>query len=104
VPESGSRETDELLGGEGGQWRVETQSSHYIFDLDAGTVTRHPGLTAPTTINDTARPLRAIELCRVGEPGAWTMRSDGGYTDPVDFYWQVSTAIRSIQHLDRQAE
>jgi len=104
MTENGASETDELRGVEGGQWRVETQSSHYIFDLDAGTVTRHPGLGAPSTINDTARPLRAIERCRVGETGAWTMRSDGGYTDPVDFYWQVSTEIRSINCINGQSE
>jgi len=89
----------ELTGMELGHWRVETQRSHYAFDLDAQTVTRHPGGTASATINDTTRPLRLIERCRVGELGAWTMHPAGGHADPIDFYWQVSTEIRSIERI-----
>jgi hypothetical protein len=95
-----SGEIDQLTGHEGGKWRVHTDSgSHYDFDLDAMTVTRFRGPTAGPTVNDGTRPIRAIEQCRVGEAGRWTMRSGGGYLDP-DFYWQVTSIIRRIERLD----
>lgn len=99
----GSATVTELTGQESGRWKVQTQSSSYVFDFDAGTVTRHPGRGAAPTINDLTRPLRAIEQCRVGAGGAWTMRPDGGYSDPVDFYWAVSTEIRSIERIVDEA-
>lgn len=94
----------ELTGRETGRWKVFTQSSQYLFDFDSGTVTRYPGQAASESINDTTRPLRAIERCKVGERGAWTMHPEGGYADPVDFYWQVSTEIRSIEKTRNREE
>jgi hypothetical protein len=93
----------ELTGRESGRWEVQTQSSHYVFDFDAGTVTRHPGRGASPTINDRTRPLRTIERCRVGKRGAWYMEPNGGYTDPTDYYWAVCTEIRSIERLPDEA-
>jgi hypothetical protein len=95
---------DELTGDERGTWVVQTQSSRYIFDFGRPSVTRQPGPDAPATINDTTRRLRHIDSCRVGQSGAWTMKAVGGYADPVDFYWAVSTEIRSIERIDDQGD
>jgi hypothetical protein len=95
-------EVDELTGREGGRWRVHTRASTYEFDLGAMTVTRMPGPTARVTINDCSRPIREIVNCRVGEGGYWTMLAEGGYMDPVDFYWQATSTIRRIVRLDEK--
>lgn len=92
-------EVDELTGREGGRWRVYTHASHYDFDLEAMTVTRMPGPTAGMTIKDCTRPIRKIVNCQVGKGGYWTMLSEGGYMDPVDFYWQATSVIRRIERL-----
>lgn len=47
---------DELTENDRGRYRVHTHTSYYDFDLDLGTVTRHPGPTAPPTINDGMKP------------------------------------------------
>lgn len=86
----------ELTGREGGVWRVVTQGSAHILDLDAGTVTRIPGPGRPSSINDTARPLRTLDACRVGDVGRWTMRS---YDVLIDFYWHVTSQIRRIERV-----
>lgn len=88
-----------LTGMDGGVWLITTETSTYVLDLDAGTVTRHPGPCASTTINDTKRRLRTLDRCRVGESGYWTMRGGGGYLSSVDFYWQTTSVIRSIAPL-----
>ena len=88
----------QLKGTEGGQWQVRTRRSEYLFDLDNQTVTRVPGALAGETINDGCRALRAIETCEVGKSGYWTMFA-GGYTDPIDYYWQISSEIMSIERM-----
>lgn len=90
---------DELTESNRGRYRVHTHTSYYDFDLDLGTVTRHPGPTAPPTINDGTRNLRTITECKVGQYGRWTMRSDGGYQDPIDYYWQQTSVIHRIERL-----
>lgn len=52
-----------------GVWRVWTQGSSHILDLEKQTVTRVSGEGRPTSINDATRPLRTLEACRVGAPG-----------------------------------
>ena len=84
-----------LKVGDAGRWRVVTQSSAYIFDFDEGTVERLPGPDATPSINDRPRPIRNIRECRVGKGGWWTMDNDG-YNDPNEYYWQMTTPIRSI--------
>lgn len=74
---------DELTGMDRGVWLVTTESSSYVLDLDVGTVTRHPGPRASTTINATTRRLRTLDRCRVRESGHWTMRGGGGYLSLV---------------------
>ncbi|MEB0003691.1 hypothetical protein QN357_12205 [Cryobacterium sp. RTC2.1] len=46
------QEVTSLAGDEGGVWRVVTQGSSHILDLDAKTVTRIPGSGRPATFND----------------------------------------------------
>ena len=85
-----------------GQVRETTKptAAPYDFDLEAMTVTRMPSSTAGVTINDRTRPIRKIVSCQVGEGGYWTMLSEGGYVDPIDFYWQATSAIRRIERLE----
>lgn len=96
-------EVNELDGTEGGIWRVWTQGSSYVFDLNAMTVTRHPGPSSGRTVNDTTRQIRTIDHCKVGEGGYWTM-SAGGLLDQIEAYWQASTVIRSIERMDTVAD
>src|SRR5690606_16128780 len=84
-----------LNGDEGGLWKVTTQSSHYIFDLDQGTVIRVPGSESSSSVNDVSRPLRSIGSCEVGVRGYWTM--EPGEEQDLEYYWQYSTEIRSIE-------
>ena len=97
-------EIPELIGHEGGIWRVWTQRSCYVFDLDNQTITRHPGPHSQPGINDTTRPIRAIGVCRVGEEGFWTLKAEGGLLDPIDWYWQISTVIRKIERINSDCE
>ncbi|MDY7542134.1 MULTISPECIES: hypothetical protein [unclassified Cryobacterium] len=92
------QEVTALVGDEGGVWRVVTQGSSHILDLDAKTVTRIPGPGRPATFNDVTRPLRTLEECRVGESGRWTMMSDDEMTD---FYWHVTSQIRRIERVEQ---
>ncbi|GAB3123326.1 hypothetical protein [Glaciibacter psychrotolerans] len=90
------REVNALTGTEGGIWRIVTQGSTHVMDLDSGTVTRHPGPGRPSTVNDRPRPLRTIDACRVGARGHWTMLSDDML---IDYYWQDTSVIRRIELL-----
>jgi hypothetical protein len=79
-----------------GIWNVKTRDSMHVFDLDKGTVERIPGPYAHTTINDRPRPVRSVDTLVVGEPGRWTMFTDG-WSDTVDYFWHVSSVIHSIE-------
>ncbi|MEX1078022.1 MAG: hypothetical protein WED09_02810 [Homoserinimonas sp.] len=96
-------EVDRLTGTEGGRWRIWTQGSTHVMDLDAMTVTRHPGPTSGPTINDTARQIHTIHQCQVGEGGYWTM-SAGGVLSEIEAYWQTTTPISKIERIDGDAE
>jgi hypothetical protein len=91
-----NNETSELSLKETGRWVIRTRDSIHLFDLDARTVTRIPGLSANPTVNDLTRPLRFIEACKVGHSGRWTMHpgpDDTGF----DFFWARTSIIRSIR-------
>lgn len=90
----------ELTGDEGGVWRVTTVGSSHILNLDRGTVTRIPGRGLAASINDVERPIRSIEVCRVGALGHWTMTADRFLTD---FYWQRTSSIQRIERLTGMA-
>ena len=92
------KNVDELTGNGGGQWQVFTQRSSYRFDLDAGTVTRIPGPHSSRSINDCQRRILEIKACRVGFSGYWTMHPDG-VEDTTEYFWQMTTEIRRIEHL-----
>lgn len=89
-------DTNALYGDEGGCWIVTTNSSMYRFDLDMMVVTRIPGEFASRSVNDVTRPLLQILSCAVGEPGHWQMRPVGSEAALLDYFWQRSTVIRSI--------
>ncbi|MFE4950193.1 hypothetical protein ACFQ9V_08780 [Leifsonia sp. NPDC056665] len=81
-----------------GRYVVTTRSgSKYTFDLAAGTVTRELGDRSRPTINDGTRPIRQVITCAVGYPGYWTMEPDD---DGLDYYWQLTSPIVTIQRLD----
>ena len=89
----------QLRGGEGGGWKVSTVRSHYIFDLDQMTVTRHRGANASATINDQTRRIDTIVACEVGRGGFWTMKPEGDMAIILEDYWQASTGIRTIERI-----
>jgi hypothetical protein len=85
----------QLTGTESGVWLVHTQSGTiHIFDLDARTVERRPGVNGYRLHGDEPRALRSIERCRLNESGYWTFQSHDFLTD---FYWQVCTKIVRIE-------
>lgn len=96
-------EIGEITEGDTGRYRVHTHSSYYDFDLDLRTVTRFRGPTAPPTINDGTRFIRAITECKIGKFGRWTMSSTG-YLDPIDYCWQQTSIIRRIERLEDEAD
>ena len=100
MTESNSRSVTELTMADTGRWRVTTRTSTHYLDLDARTTVRVPGASADPTINDRSRPLRSIEVCRVGESGRWTMHAEGSDRDDVDFFWAITSEIRSIEKDD----
>lgn len=89
---------DDLLPSSTGIWRITTLSSIHVLDLDTGTATRFPGPRAPATVNDRPRPLRSLDVCRVGERGRWTMHTDG-WSDTVDYFWHVTSTILRIEKV-----
>ena len=91
---------NELTGAEGGVWRIITRDSTHYIDLDLGTVTRVPGINAPQTINDRTRPLRTIDVLRVGSRGEWTMCTDGPDFD-IDFFWANTSVVSRIEAISR---
>ena len=99
-PEVEPIRVSELLGDEGGAWRVITRDSRHYFDLDLGTVTRVPGTGAPPTINDQTRPLRSIDALRVGARGRWTMYTDG-WDEAIDFFWASTSIVSAIEAISR---
>jgi hypothetical protein len=92
------KQVAELKGDEGGRWRIWTQHSSYLLDLDVMTITRIRGANSSPSINDCERPLRSRDRCGVGAIGFWTMHA-GADSDLVDYFWQFSTEISSIERL-----
>jgi hypothetical protein len=91
-----TEEVTKLTGGEGGVWRVLTQGSSHIIDLDNGTITRIPGTGSRASINDVRRPLLDLGRCEVGARGYWRMFGD---RFSVSFYWHDSSVIRRIERV-----
>jgi hypothetical protein len=85
----------ELTIGHGGRWLLDTIGSRHILDLDRRTIERLPGPDASPSTSDAVHCLRTLDVCRLGEPGRWTMK--GGYL--VDYYWHVSSIIRHIHRM-----
>ena len=98
-PESHPVSVTELTGEESGVWNVTTAKSHYTFDLDQRTVTRHPGAIASSGINDVTRPIDHLVSCVVGRNGYWTMKPEGELAALLEDYWQQSTVIQTIERV-----
>jgi hypothetical protein len=94
-------ELTQLTGAEGGVWHVVTRDSIHVFDLDAMTVTRKPGLNANPGRNGVAQPLRSIVACTIGERGFWTMHTEG-WSDTTDYYWHSSSVVHRIERAPEQ--
>lgn len=89
----------DLTGVEAGVWHVHTGHGVYVLDLDARTLERRPGPEADARSTDRPRPLRGVEICRVGEPAFWTITSD----EAVDGYsWQTSSEVTRIERVGRE--
>lgn len=86
-----------------GMWRVSTRDSHYIFDMDAGTVQRFAGAVSNPSPNDELRRVRDIRVCEVGARGYWTMWPGPG-DPPVAHMWQHTSEVRSIERMDDDAQ
>ena len=88
----------ELIGSDTGVWKVITETSTYIFDLDSGTGRRIPGEGAgalpgrEVVVNPLAGDLKWFPIvsmfCSLGETMYITSR---GVHD-----WKISTIVREI--------
>jgi hypothetical protein len=96
--------TDELLGGEIGRYRIQTRDSQYALDLDDGTVQRFAGPVSNASPNDARRRLRDITICKVGARGYWTMYPAASGDPDVEYMWQHTSEIKSIERMDDDAD
>jgi hypothetical protein len=87
----------ELTGVETGVWHVGVADAVYVIDLDARTFARRPGPDADTRSTDHPRPLRGVEICRIGEP-AFLSVFDGDA--PGGFRWQTTGEITRIERME----
>jgi hypothetical protein len=90
----GSDGPPELTGIETGVWLVHTRDSVYVVDFAARTLARRPILGTDFRSTDRVRPLRSVEICRIGEPAFWTIASDDSSTG---FVWQTSSDVTAIE-------
>ena len=88
----------ELDGSEGGMWCVVTFGSCHYFNLDLKTVVRVPGPEAVPLLGDLVRPLRKIEICRVGSRGSWTLNADP-WDQENDYFLHSSSVIQEIKQV-----
>src|SRR5690625_1036138 len=98
-----TEDLDELTDHDTGSWVVHTENSRYLIDLDSRTCTRLPNL--PGRIQELRRdgeelPLRRIDQCRFGEPGALLLdvRGDGIST------LRVTSIVRRITRAHASEE
>jgi hypothetical protein len=76
---------------------VQTADAVFIVDLDARTLERRAGPNASHHPTDSPRPLRGVEICRVGEPAFMTVvdvDSSGGYR------WQITGEVSRIERVE----
>ena len=91
-------ELTELTMQDTGQWLALSETSAHFFDLDTPSVVRVPGFHAIEFVTDTGRPLRSIEMCRVGEAGHWTMEPFP-FEQDLEYRWHISTRIVKIARV-----
>jgi hypothetical protein len=90
-----------LLGATG-RWRVSTESSTYLLDLDAGVATRSPAGAAVPAMRRDHEPVRlhSVALAEVGAPLALVL--DGGGNGALTL--RRSTPVREIVRLTAAQE
>jgi hypothetical protein len=87
--------------GTAGRWRVTTETSTYLLDLDAGLATRAPttraagGIPAMRRDNEPVR-LHSVALAEVGEPLVLVLDAGGNGALTL----RRSTPVRSIARQD----
>lgn len=94
IPESGAGPTREPLQIARGVWHVHTGDAVYIVNFQARTLERRPGINADLRSTDRPRPLRSVEICRVGEPAFLTVFDDESSTG---FRWQTTAEVTRIE-------
>jgi hypothetical protein len=94
-----AHEVDKLTEAQTGRWRVITEDTVYIVDLDKRTVTSELRSDASDGSRKNRMSLRTLHICWVGDPGFWTMNPTGP-SPKVDYYWVVTTVIKKITQMN----
>ena len=77
-----------------GVWHVHTGDAVYIVNFQARTLERRPGINADLRSTDPPRPLRSVEICRVGEQAFFSV-FDGD--SPGGYRWQTTSEVTRIE-------
>jgi hypothetical protein len=82
----------------GGRWEVRARSSRHIWDLDAMTYTRLPGLdSTPMPYDGVPVPMTRVE--RWPAVGKQTLLFFDDPDDPTLEHWRICSTIRAIVRL-----
>jgi hypothetical protein len=89
----------ELRPDDFGRWLVTTRTSSYVFNLDDSTVESLAGADVSNSV-PAHQPmrLRRLDLCKIGQPGRWTLQAFGSSLDP-DLSRHISSIVRTIDPL-----
>jgi hypothetical protein len=91
-------EVDSLRDSETGRWLITTEDSVYIVDLDERYIKKALKADSVPSANERRLPLQTLHVCRVGDPGFWTMKPD--WPSPtVEYYWYVTADVQRIRRL-----
>lgn len=85
-----------------GRWRVVTQTSQHVWDLDAMTYQRLPGLQSNAFDGDGfAAPIFTVRVWPEVGSRFWVYVDDA--VDVTVTQWRISSRIRSIKPEDQEA-
>ena len=96
IPAWSAGPTQEPLQTAHGIWHVHTGDAVYIVDFDARTLERRRGPNANLRSTSPPRPLRSVEICRVGEPAFFSV-FDGD--SPGGYRWQITGDVTRIERV-----
>lgn len=99
VPVAAAAETvDELTDQMVGQWTVVTQGTRHLFDLDAGTYTRHAGLESLSGVMRYDTGAHHITHIDTWPKVGAEFRLRHANPDPKDHreVWRISSTVASI--------